>query len=144
MDDEFKQRILESLDKIERRITLLEQDQSRLRSTYARSRHFLRRRWTRPPMWTFEQYSPRPISLAALPSPPALPADAPRIAIVTPSYNHARFLDATIDSVLAQNYPKLHYHVQDGGSVDGSIELLRSRRSHQLAQRTGQRAIPRD
>jgi cellulose synthase/poly-beta-1,6-N-acetylglucosamine synthase-like glycosyltransferase len=85
-----------------------------------------------------------PVNLAALPPPPALPADAPRIAIVTPSYNHARFLDATIDSVLAQNYPKLHYHVQDGGSVDGSIELLRSRRSHQLAQRTGQRAIPRD
>jgi Glycosyl transferase family 2 len=127
MDDEFKQRILESLDKIERRITLLEQDQSRLRSTYARSRHFLRRRWTRPPMWTFEPYSARPIKLAALPPPPALPAETPRIAIVTPSYNHARFLDATIDSVLSQNYPNLHYHVQDGGSSDGSVELLKNR-----------------
>src|SRR5512141_1975320 len=95
MDDEFKQRILASLDKIERRITLLEQDQSQLRSAYARSRHFLRRRWTRPPMWTFEQYSARPIKLAGLPPAPALPADPPRIAIVTPSYNHARCLDAT-------------------------------------------------
>lgn len=127
MDDEFKQRILASLDKIERRITLLEQDQSQLRSAYARSRHFLRRRWTRPPMWTFEQYSARPIKLAGLPPPPALPADPPRIAIVTPSYNHARFLDATIDSVLGQNYPNLHYHVQDGGSSDGSVELLKNR-----------------
>jgi hypothetical protein len=141
MDDEFKHKIVAGLDRIEQRLARLEKGQRELKVANARS---LRRRWLRPPMWTFEQYSPRPISLAALPSPPALPADAPRIAIVTPSYNHARFLDATIDSVLAQNYPKLHYHVQDGGSVDGSIELLRSRRSHQLAQRTGQRAIPRD
>jgi glycosyltransferase involved in cell wall biosynthesis len=78
-------------------------------------------------MWTFEQYSPRPLDLAKFPAAPALPADAPRIAIVTPSYDHARFLDATIDSVLAQNYPNLHYHVQDGASTDGTIELLKDR-----------------
>ena len=78
-------------------------------------------------MWTFQQYAPRPINLAALPPAPPLPDEPPRIASVTPSYNHARFLDATIDSVLNQNYPRLHYHVQDGNSSDGSIELLENR-----------------
>jgi glycosyltransferase involved in cell wall biosynthesis len=110
MDNEFRQEILQRLDEIEDRIALLER------------RAPFRRFWLRPPMWTFEQYAPRPIKLADHPSPPALPADVPRIAIVTPSYNYARFLNATIDSVLAQNYPSLHYHVQDG-----TIELLKSR-----------------
>jgi len=127
MDDEFKQEILRILDRIEHRLAQLEKGQSQLKSAFVRSRHLLRRHWLRPPMWTFEQYSPRPVDLAAHPAPPALPADAPRIAIVTPSYNHARFLDATIDSVLDQNYPNLHYHVQDGASVDGTLELLKNR-----------------
>lgn len=46
------------------------------------------------------------------------------MAIVTPSYNYARYLASAIDSVLAQNYPGLSYHVQDGGSNDGTLELL--------------------
>jgi glycosyltransferase involved in cell wall biosynthesis len=48
----------------------------------------------------------------------------PRIAIVTPSYNHCRYLRATIESVLGQDFPGLHYHVQDGASTDGTTELL--------------------
>lgn len=127
MDDEFKQKILERLDGLEHRLALLEKGLSQLKSAYVRSRHLLRRQWLRPPMWTFEQHSPRSINLAAIPPPPALPAEVPRIAIVTPTYNHARFLGATIDSVLAQNYPNLHYHVQDGASVDGTVELLGNR-----------------
>ncbi len=127
MDDEFKQKILAALRRIEQRLTRIEQGQSKLQAAGTTSRHLLRKRWLRPPMWTFEQHSPRPLKLARFPAAPALPAEIPRIAIVTPSYNHAQFLEATIDSVLAQNYPKLHYHVQDGGSVDGSIELLKNR-----------------
>jgi hypothetical protein len=129
MDDKFKQEILKRLDGIDHRIALLEKDQNLLRRANARSRAISRSILLRPPMWTFEQYPPRAIDLAAHPRAPALPAEAPRIAIVTPSYNQARFLDATIDSVLGQNYPNLHYHVQDGASADGTLELLKDRGS---------------
>ena len=54
-----------------------------------------------------------------------MPKQLPRIAIVTPSLNHGRFLRATIDSVLGQNYPNLLYHVQDGGSDDDTVEILK-------------------
>jgi glycosyltransferase involved in cell wall biosynthesis len=49
----------------------------------------------------------------------------PRISIVTPSLNQARFLDETIDSVLSQGYSNLEYLVIDGGSEDGSIEIIK-------------------
>ena len=40
--------------------------------------------------------------------------------------DHGRFLRATIDSVLDQNYPGLFYHVQDGGSDDDTVDILKS------------------
>ncbi len=50
--------------------------------------------------------------------------DPPTISIVTPSFNQAQFLEQTIESVLGQEYPALEYVVQDGGSSDGSREIL--------------------
>jgi hypothetical protein len=79
MDDEFKQQLLERLT-AEQRLDALDAGQSQLKDAYARSRAQLRRLWLRPPMWTYEQHTPRPLDLRSLPAPPALPKKPPRIA----------------------------------------------------------------
>jgi glycosyltransferase involved in cell wall biosynthesis len=53
------------------------------------------------------------------------PTSTPLVTIVTPCLNAERFLAETIDSVLAQDYPRIEYLVMDGGSTDGTLEILK-------------------
>ena len=50
----------------------------------------------------------------------------PRIAMVTPSFGQRDFLGRTLGSVIEQAYPNLLYVVQDGGSTDGSVDVIRA------------------
>ena len=53
-------------------------------------------------------------------------ADLPTISVVTPSFNHARYLERTLHSILDPGYPRLELVVVDGGSTDGSVEIIRT------------------
>ncbi len=58
------------------------------------------------------------------------PIEWPKITVVTPSFNQGRYLEATLRSVLLQDYPNLEYIVMDGGSDDNSVEVLERYGSH--------------
>lgn len=79
----------------------------------------------RPQLGKLFQYPPRPLLIPErYQQLPSTCVDFPVISIVTPSFKQADFLGRTLDSVLNQQYAKLEYIVQDGGSQDGTVEIL--------------------
>jgi glycosyltransferase involved in cell wall biosynthesis len=81
---------------------------------------FLKRR-----IFRLRHHDPRPLAIPASYARTRPPTNPFLISIVTPNLNQGKFLEATLRSVLDQDYPRLEYIVQDGGSSDGSIGILR-------------------
>jgi glycosyltransferase involved in cell wall biosynthesis len=53
-----------------------------------------------------------------------------KISIITPNYNAGKYLEATIKSIISQNYPNLEYIIIDGGSTDNSIDIIKKHEKH--------------
>lgn len=72
----------------------------------------------------FHQYAARPIEVDVVEA--GSDEGLPAITIVTPSLNQGSYIGATVTSVLSQEYPALQYIIQDGGSTDATLDVLRA------------------
>lgn len=84
----------------------------------------------KPRLGNLNQHPPHELYLPAHFNKISPLADAPTISIVTPSFKQAAFIERTIRSVLDQSYPNLEFYVQDGGSEDGTIDVLERYADH--------------
>lgn len=84
--------------------------------------------WMR--LGSYFQYDPRPVELDRIPQVKRIGGGWPKITIVTPSFQQADYLERTLRSVIDQDYPNLEYFVLDGGSRDGSVDIIRRYAAH--------------
>jgi glycosyltransferase involved in cell wall biosynthesis len=116
----------ERLRTIERRLARIERRTDFIAAVANAGLYQFWRRNLRPRLWTGEQYTSRRLRIRPKYKLQRIPDDPPQFAIVTPSLNQGKFIRATIDSVLQQNYPKLAYMIRDGGSADETSQVLQS------------------
>jgi glycosyltransferase involved in cell wall biosynthesis len=113
------------VDALEAKLTRLTHDLAEARSQILTlERRTLVSKFT-PQLWRHRQYTPRRVRVPPWYLGATAPKPAPAIAIVTPSLNQGDFISRTIDSIAAQGYPNLAYHVQDGQSNDDTSATLR-------------------
>jgi glycosyltransferase involved in cell wall biosynthesis len=86
----------------------------------------------KPRLGRLNQHPPRELQLPAKYYKKTFLTSAPKISIVTPSFNQREFIERTLKSVLDQSYPNLEFYVQDGASPDGTADVL-ARYSDRLA-----------
>lgn len=82
------------------------------------------RKFTSHRLTAYPHYPPHPIYVPRRYTRRPKLAQLPTIAIVTPSFQQGRFLESTLKSVVGQEYPRLEYAVQDGGSDDETVSVL--------------------
>jgi hypothetical protein len=76
------------------------------------------------PLRLSPHYAPRPLEPERFPKSRLSPERLPRVSVVTPSFQHGKFLEATLLSVLEQPGVRLDYIVEDGGSTDASVDII--------------------
>ncbi|HEX5102504.1 MAG TPA: glycosyltransferase [Pirellulaceae bacterium] len=81
-------------------------------------------RYLKRRIFKLRNHDPRPLRIPPSYAHARPPLNPPLISIVTPNLNQGAFLEATLRSVLDQDYPRLEYIVQDGGSSDHSVEVI--------------------
>jgi hypothetical protein len=77
-----------------------------------------------PNLGRLYQHPPIPLRIPPHKRRTAELSNVPKVSIVTPSFKQAAYIGRTIDSILEQNYANLEYFVQDGGSDDGTVEVV--------------------